>query len=318
MSDAITITPAANSSTGTPGLSATTPVVTFLGPPGLNSSQTESERPRSSTKRPRAGSYSASGIQPLPKFGLKSSYLIRQSPSGQEVDSTKNRNTRSQDEIPSNSAIEPESDFKVNTDPAGSTIAQALDTRARDLHRELSDDDSAFTPYRFQGTPRKTALKTSGRALINECFAETDPFFFHRGHPVIAFTEDQVSTVLKVVAEEAARSTQTMLEEIVKQASKLNLGLEGNRSSPLTTTGTGKSKRGIAGSVQYSDSSEALRSDDEISRIGYSFEGPEHQEVAAPPFATNRQIGLVVAIPTQRPSSLLSLQTVLVNRPWLP
>ena len=79
-----------------------------------------------------------------------------------------------------------------------------------------------------------------------------------------------------------------MLEEIVKQASKLNLGLEGNRSSPLTTTGTGKSKGGSAGSVQYSDTSDALRSDDEFSSIGYSFEGPEHQEVAASPVATNR------------------------------
>ena len=163
-----------------------------------------------------------------------------------------------------------------------------MDPRARDLHRELSDDDSAFTPYRFQGTPRNTALKTSSRALIKECFAETDPFFFPKGHPVIAFTEDQVSTVLKVVAKEAARSTQTMLEEIVKQASKLKLGLEGNRSSPLTTTGTGKSKRGNAGSVQNSDTSGALRSDDELSSIGYSFEGPEHQEVAAPPVATIR------------------------------
>ena len=117
VSEAITLTPAANSPTGTPGLSATTPVVTFLGPPGLNASQTESERPRSSTKRLRAGSYSASGIQPPPKFGLKSSYLIRQSPSGQEDDSTKSRNTRSQDEIPSTSAIEPESDLEVVTDP---------------------------------------------------------------------------------------------------------------------------------------------------------------------------------------------------------
>ena len=89
VSDAITITPAVNSSTDTPGLSTTTPVVTFLGPPGLSARQTESERSRSSTKRPRAGSYFASGIQPPAKFGLKSSCLIRQSPSGQEVDSAK-------------------------------------------------------------------------------------------------------------------------------------------------------------------------------------------------------------------------------------
>ena len=267
VSDAITITPAVNSSTDIPGLSATTPVVTFLGPPGLSASQTESERSRSSTKRPRAGSYSASGIEPSAKFGLKSSCLIRQSPSGQQVDSARSHDIRSQDEVPSTSAIELESDLEAVTDPAGSTLAQALDPRARDLRRELSDDDSAFTPFRLQGTPRNTALKTSERTLIKEYFAETDPFFFPKGHPVIAFTEDQVSTVLKVVAEETARSTQTMLDEIIKQASKLNLGFDGNRSSPLTTTCAGKFKGRNAGSEQYSDTSGALRSDDELSSI---------------------------------------------------
>ena len=147
---------------------------------------------------------------------------------------------------------------------------------------------SAFAPYRFQGTPRNTTLKPSRRALIKEYFAEADPSFFPTGHPVIAFTEDQVSTVLKVVAEATVRSTQSMLEKIIKQASKLNLGPGGDRSSPLKTMGTSKSKRGSTGSVQYNDTSGALRSDDEFSSIGYSFEGREHQEVAAPPVSTDR------------------------------
>ena len=129
VSDAITITPAANLSIGTPGLSAATPVVIFIGPPGLNASQTESERSRSSAKRPRVGSSSTSVNQPPPKFGLMSSYLIQQAPSRREIDSTKSCNTRSQDEIPSTSAVEPGSDFETVTDPVGSTIAQALDPR---------------------------------------------------------------------------------------------------------------------------------------------------------------------------------------------
>ena len=158
MSDAITITPGVNSSADTPGPSASTPVVTLLGPPGLSSSQTESERSRSSTKRPRTGSYSASGIQPPAKFGLKSSCLIRQSPSGQEVDSAKSHDTRSLDEIPSTPAIGLESDLEAVTDPAGSTLAQALDPSARGFRRALSDDDSACTPFRLQGTPRKIFL----------------------------------------------------------------------------------------------------------------------------------------------------------------
>ena len=82
-----------------------------------------------------------------------SSYLIRQSSTGQEVDSAERRSAMSQEEIPSTSAVESETDPEVVTDPAGSTIAQALDPRPRDIHYELSDNDRAFAPYRFQGTP---------------------------------------------------------------------------------------------------------------------------------------------------------------------
>ena len=52
VSEAITITPVAISSTCIPGPSTETPVVTFLGPPGPNSNQAESEHSRCSTKRP--------------------------------------------------------------------------------------------------------------------------------------------------------------------------------------------------------------------------------------------------------------------------
>ena len=97
-----------------------------------------------------------------------------------------------------------------------------------------------------------------------------------------------MSTVLKVEAEETARSTQSMLESIIRQASKLNLGPGVNESTPLKVMGTGKTKRGSRVSGQYSDTSGALRSDDEFSSIGYSFEGPEHQEVAALPVSTGR------------------------------
>ena len=213
VSDPITITPAVNLSADSPGFPPAIPAVTFLGPPLANSSQPESEHSRSSAKRPRAGSCSTSGIQPPPKFGVMSS-LIRHPSAGQRTDSAERDTAMNRKEYHSTSAVESKSDPDVVTDSAGSTIAQALNPKPLEIHCESSDTDSSFAPIRFQRTSKYSTFKPSGGALIKEYFAGADRFFFPKGQPLIFFTVDQVSTVLKVVAEENARSTQLMLEGI--------------------------------------------------------------------------------------------------------
>ena len=85
--------PAVNSSTDSSGFLPAVPAVTFLDPPSAYSSQPESEHSRSSAMRPRVGSCSTSGIQPPPKLGLMSSYLIQHPLAGQETDSAKRDTT---------------------------------------------------------------------------------------------------------------------------------------------------------------------------------------------------------------------------------
>ena len=176
MSDPIIVTPAVNLSSDYPGSLPAVPAVTFLDPRSTTLSQTESNHSRSSTKRLRVGSCSTSEIQPPPKFGLLSSYLARRPSTEHETDPVRRDLTTDHGEVHSTSAIESASDREVMTNPAGSTIAQALDSWPRKIHCDLSDTDSTFSPIRFQGTPNDSTLKPSGRALIKEYFASVDPF----------------------------------------------------------------------------------------------------------------------------------------------
>ena len=151
---------------------------------------------------------------------------------------------------------------------------------------EISDSGSALGPTLIQGGTKITGLRTSGRALIKEFFSETEPFNLPKGHPVIAFTEDQISTVLKVVAEETARTTQDAMERLISQVSELSIA-PGSSGAQTTgrATGLGKRYRPSVCSGSYSETSGAIQSDDDFSSFGYSFEGPETSKIADPPRA---------------------------------
>ena len=80
-----------------------------------------------------------------------------------------------------------------------------------------------------------------------------------------------------------------MLEGIIKKASELNLGPSSNQSpSLLKTTSAGRPKSRSVASGRFSNKSGALRSDDDFSSIGYSFEGQDHEGIAASPLSTDR------------------------------
>ena len=122
-----------------------------------------------------------------------------------------------------------ETDAESVNYPAGSTIAQATNSRTRNPHLDFSDDIISTGATVPQSTPRKPVLRPSGRALMKELFSTAETFNLPKGHPVIAFSEEQISGVLKVVAEETARSTQDMMERLIKQASEMNLGPSGSQ-----------------------------------------------------------------------------------------
>ena len=123
--------------------------------------------------------------------------------------------------------------------------------------------------------------------MLKEYFAKTDPVELLRGHATIALTEDQISSVLIVVADETARASYDMLENLVYRASRLILGatIPGKRV-PKQSSVRRLSRRSLgAGSESEagSETSGCIRSDDGFTSIGYSYEHSELEGVAAPP-----------------------------------
>ena len=154
--------------------------------------QPETDVPRGSAKRPRIGSSTTVDAQPPLMFGLLSSYLINADPisvqSRQEEQNDPFRSTRGA----SSSEVELETDAESTSRPAGSTIAQAITAKTKSPSLDISDSGSTIGPTAMRGATKSTGLRTIGRALI-KFFSETEPFNLPKGHPVIAFTEDQIS-----------------------------------------------------------------------------------------------------------------------------
>ena len=186
----------------------------------------------------------------------------------------------------SSSEDEFETDIESTTRPVEFTIAEAISAKSKGPCLDISDSGSTISPTALRSPAKNTTLRPSGRALIKEFFAESEPFNLPKGHPVIAFTEDQISSVLKVVAEETARSIQDAMEKLISQVSALSVApVSSQVQTAGKTPGSGKRYRGSIGSGRYSDTSGALQSDDEFSSIGYSFEDSKPSRIADPPRA---------------------------------
>ena len=217
-----------------------------------------------------------------------SSYLTSQDPFGLFSSQEK------QDEAPGQTKALSDSEFELATDaesityPAGSTIAQAIDSRTRNPLLGLSDDVSSTGPTVPQSTPCNPVLRPSGRALIKKLFSTAETFNLPKGHPVIAFTEDQIGGVLKVVAEGTVRTTQDMMERLVRQASELCLGPpSGQTPTSSRLPELGKPKSSSIGPGRFSETSGTIQSDDDFSSIDYSFEAHDPVRISDPPRSGN-------------------------------
>ena len=285
-SSPISITPAGDLTQERKTAGPDNSTITFLEPRPQTSDEPEREQDRRASKRPRFGSASTLGT-----------HLFSEDPSqtlGQTSCDPRMQDTEEMDQDPftgqpitcSNSEAGLETDADSIHNPAGSTIAQALNVQTRRTLLEAGDSDSAFIPVGLPSTPKRTMLGPSSRALIKEIFTNAETFDFPKGHATIAFTEDQISAVVKTVAEETVRTSCDMMERLIQKASELNLGTRANRSFfPEGSTAQGSLRSGSLTTGRFSETSGALRSDDEFSSIGYSFEQAEHEKINAPPKA---------------------------------
>ena len=72
--------------------------------------------------------------------------------------------------------------------------------------------------------PSPALLSGPSRAIIKQCFTQTNPICLDPGHPTVAFNQDQISRILRIVADESARASFEMLNSVVQRASRLNFG----------------------------------------------------------------------------------------------
>ena len=125
-------------------------------------------------------------------------------------------------------------------------------------------------------------LCNTSRAIINHYFQEASTVELPRGHPTIALNSEQVQSILRVVADESARASYAMMEDIIERARRLNLNnlspikhdqrdVPEGISAPTSDAETYSDRKTYrAGSL----TSGALRTDDDSNSISYSYERP--------------------------------------------
>ena len=176
----------------------------------------------------------------------------------------------------------------------GSTLAEALNPPAQYSLLVASDQSSDVATVKTPEEPRVRPLGGSSRALIKEYFGNNEPERLPPGHPVFAFTEEQLGSVLRVIADETARASYDMLENLVCRASRLSLSTKAGANSGKGRTSSrqrssvdsSRSRRASSITDKGSDTSGVLWSDDNFSSIGYSFEHSEPEHIAAAPRPT--------------------------------
>ena len=123
-----------------------------------------------------------------------------------------------------------------------STLADALRSPAKTTTiacpgGSSSESSDFIAPVELGPTP----LSGTSRAIVKQCFDEVHPICLDPGHPVVVFNQDQITSILRIVADESARASFEMLNSVVEKASKLNLG--GNK--PTTSRMRARSSSGL-------------------------------------------------------------------------
>ena len=107
---------------------------------------------------------------------------------------------------------------------ARSTLAEALaPPKTQYLTCNSDGSDYESTIQAPVAASREAPISISSREIIRKCFAETNPISLPQGHPTVAFNQEQMCQMLKVVADETAKSTFGMMNSLILKASQLNL-----------------------------------------------------------------------------------------------
>ena len=107
---------------------------------------------------------------------------------------------------------------------ARSTLAQAFYCQKPPTNISCPPDSSNESRTPVPPEPTSPApLTSSSRLIMKQYFEETNPTYLFPGHPTVVFNQNQVSSILRIVADESARASFEMLNSVVVRASQLSL-----------------------------------------------------------------------------------------------
>ena len=153
-----------------------------------------------------------------------------------------------------------EVDMEMTSDQASvgqarSTLADAMaPPKTRVVTYSTDGLDSSLPEMETTKETTPAPLSIKSRDLIREYFAERRPINLPQGHPVIVFIQDQMSSVLRIVADETAKASYDMLNSVVVRVSRLNLG-SGQSNAQTEKQQTKSSLSGFTESATDLDSS---------------------------------------------------------------
>ena len=101
---------------------------------------------------------------------------------------------------------------------ARSTLADALAPPKKQTIAYSSGESDCESSLRHPKDPvRETSISITSREVIRKYFAETSPICLPQGHPTVAFNQDQMCHMLKVVADETATSTFELMNSVIQR-----------------------------------------------------------------------------------------------------
>ena len=267
------------------------PIVVFLDSPKPIHGEPEQEQSGPMRKRSRSVSLSGSSTAEaamrghLPVGAMKGSQK-------RPLTTDKRVTIRPPSQYCSDSEFGPVSGTESGQD-IGSTLADVLRPGARRSLPETSDLSSTGSVGQPPVGPNLPPLGGRSRAMIKECFAQNETFTLLPGNPAVVFTEGQVGSLLRVVADETARASYDMLENLIHRAKRLSLTTEpvdsatnkkgSKRRGSSVVTSWGRDRDSSSGG--YSDTSGAIRSDEDLGSLNYTYEHSDHEVNAAPPLS---------------------------------
>ena len=294
VSDPLVVTTNAETEENDDQAVANEPTVVFLDSPKPIHGEPEQKQPGLARKRARSVSLSGSSTA---EAAMRGNLPVGAMKGSQKRPLTTDRRVtiRPPSQYCSDSEFGPVSGTESGQD-IGSTLADAMCHGVRSPMPETSDLSSAESERQPPVRPNLPSLGGRSRAMIKEYFAQNETFRLPPGNPAVVFTEGQVGSLLRVVADETARASYDMLENLIHRAKRLSLATVPDGSG---TTKKGPKRKGSSvitswgrdrdsSSEGYSDTSGAIGTDEDLGSLNYTYEDPDHEVITTPPLGVTQ------------------------------